>query len=139
MERLTTFTPAFDKRHKNPSKNYGVHGCELHMVLKGKLGAVQFILYTNWMLPHVDKEFENRGADVFSKPLPADVGYHSPKPMYDEQPEREECQFLDGKSCYYDGSGLHAQTAFDVLVEGGSDGLWGFLEEYYIDKFGELK
>ncbi len=49
MQREITMTPAYDKRDPDPSKNYGVHGVNIVYVLKGKLGAVQFVLYTNWM------------------------------------------------------------------------------------------
>lgn len=138
MERIVTMSPAFDKRDPNPSKDYGVHGVDIRMVLKGELGAMQFLLYTNWHLPHVADEFKAKG--YHSEVLPADVGYHSPKPMYDGQETvGDECEYLDGKPCYYDGSGLYAETAYKVLLEGGSDALWKFLEAEYIERFGELK
>src|SRR5690554_1678397 len=60
LEQLVTFEPAWDKRDPNPAKNYGVHGVELRMVLKGEKGAVQFVLYTGWQLPHVTKENDER-------------------------------------------------------------------------------
>jgi hypothetical protein len=56
LERITEFAPAFDKRDPDPKKNYGIHGVDLRMVLKGEEGAVQFVLFTGWMLPHVAKE-----------------------------------------------------------------------------------
>ena len=40
MERIIKFHQAYDKRHPNPSKNYGIHGVDLVFVLKGELGAV---------------------------------------------------------------------------------------------------
>src|SRR5215467_3220628 len=87
LERIVTFEPAYDKRHPDPKKNYGIHGVTLRMVLKGPEGAVQFVLYTNWQLPHVTKEWEDRpdSPQTLWKPLPADLGYHSPKPMYEGQ------------------------------------------------------
>ena len=39
VERITKIYPAWDRRDPNPSKNYGIHGAELRMVLKGELGA----------------------------------------------------------------------------------------------------
>ena len=60
LERIIKFAPAFDKRDPDPKKNYGTHGVELKMVVKGSKGAVQFVLFTNWQLPHVTKESENR-------------------------------------------------------------------------------
>jgi hypothetical protein len=60
FEREVTFTPAYDKRDANPAKSHGIHGVELRMVLKGKLGATQFVLFTNWQLPHVTAECDAR-------------------------------------------------------------------------------
>jgi hypothetical protein len=60
LERIIEFTPAFDKRDPNPKKNYGVHGVELRFVVKGEAGAVQFLIFTNWHLPHVQKAMVNR-------------------------------------------------------------------------------
>ena len=96
----------------------------LRMVLKGSKGAVQFVLLLGWNIKgrEVDHLF----------PMPADLGYHSPVPMYDgHDPIQEECQYLDGKPCYYDGSGLNAERIFEVLKQKGSEAVWKELEEYY--------
>jgi hypothetical protein len=66
FERIVQFLPAFDKRHPDPSKNYGIHGVELRMVLKGPKGAVQFVLFTNWQLLHITRESENRLCGMLS-------------------------------------------------------------------------
>ena len=138
MERIIKLLPAWDKRSKEAGKNYGIHGVDLRMYLKGELGVVQFVLYTGWQLPHVQEEFKN--TNYYSEPLPADVGYHSPKPMYEGQEVMSEsCELLDGKPCYYDGSGLMAEDVYKILLTEGSDGVWKNLEERYIDLFGELR
>ncbi len=143
MERIFKMNPAFDKRNPDPKKNYGIHGVELLMVLKGKLGAVQFLLYTNWQLPHVSEGQRNKLKPdnyFLFEPLPADLGYHSPKPMYDDHNlASKECEYLDEGPCYYDGSGLNAQEIYNTLLHEGSDGVWVKLENYYKDTFGELK
>ena len=73
-------------------------------------------------------------------PLPADVGYHSPTPLYEGQTVcSDHCEYLDGKPCYYDGSGLFAEEVYQKLVEGGSDEVWKILEERYMELFGELR
>lgn len=182
LERITVFDPAFDKRDPDPKKNYGIHGVELRMVLKGPEGAVQFIVFTGWMLPKVQREliadrlikashgvdFRNYLSESFGTgdldllevnsslekakrsmgmsnapkldpmdlemllPQPANVGFHSPKPMYEGQTlVSDNCQLLDGKPCYYDGSGLHAQVVYDILLKEGSEGVWKYLEGYY--------
>jgi hypothetical protein len=86
MEKITQITPAWDKRDPDPKKNYGIHCCDLRMVLKGELGAVQFVLMTGWNLPHIQEEQKAKGNPTSGLyPLPADLGYHSPKPMYEGQ------------------------------------------------------
>jgi len=145
LEKIIKFYPAFDKRNASPSKNYGVHGVNLIMALKGDKGAVQFLLYTNWMLPHVTEEFLNKpvldSIDVTCRflPLPADIGYHSYKPIYEGQtPITNTCELLDGKPCYYDGSSLVAEKYYNILLEKGCDGVWEELENYYKDIFEEI-
>ena len=125
MVKEIKFNPAYDKRDINPSKNYGIHGVELHFILKNEQGAVVFQLYTNWQLSHVVIP------DSLSKPFPADLVYHSPKSMYEGQDKlTDNCHILNGP-CYYDGSGLNAQDPWNILLKEGSDGVWKFLEEYH--------
>lgn len=137
MERIVQFQPAFDKRHKDPNKNYGIHGVTLRMVLKGKNGAVQFVVYTNWHLPHVQEELNSKSLDwELRGPMPADLGYHSPHPMYEgQQPMRGTCDIL-GTQCYYDGSTLNSEPVFERLLEEGDAGVWAELESYYESHFG---
>ena len=146
MERIIKFDPAYDKRDPNPSKNYGIHGVNLTFVLKGDEGAVQFVVYTNWHLPHVTKEFLYKACVADDKvlyiesmftPTPADRGYHSPHPMYDDQLQvTDSCECLDGKPCYYDGSGLAAENVYKRLVAEGDAAVWEELEAYYKQAFG---
>jgi len=144
FNREIFFRPAFDRRDPNPSKNYGIHGCDLVFVLNGEKGAVQFVIYTNWNLPHVQREMDEKPCDpmfpyMFHKPMPADVGYHSPVPIYEGQElVAQSCKYLGGKPCYYDGSVLHANEVFTILVEQGSEGVWRHLEEYYHRLFDEV-
>lgn len=74
------FSPAFDKRHTDPSKNYGIHGVNMRFVLTGEKGASQFLVYTNWHLPSVSKE---GWSDFMLEPMGADVGYHAKSPQYE--------------------------------------------------------
>lgn len=141
FEKTIVLYPAFDKRDPNPSKNYGVHGVDLRFYLKKDNKAVQFVLYTNWQLPHVTREqvhrlHSSKDIEIFWQPMPADVGYHSPYPMYDDQPASDNCHLIEG-DCYYDGSGLAANDMFEVLLHKGSDGVWCELEKYWHDRFGE--
>jgi hypothetical protein len=143
LKRLVEIQPAFDKRHSDPNKNYGIHGAEIKFLVKGKKGVIQFVIFTNWHLPHVQKELEGKchlDKYCFLKPLPADVGYHSFVPMYDEQkPITDSCPYLDGKPCYYDGSGLWAEDVFKLMVREGHEAMWKELEKTYHDRFDKVK
>jgi hypothetical protein len=158
LTREVLIRPAYDRR----SEGYGIHGVEMCFVVKGPKGAVQFVVFTNWHLPHVTQENingtierakngiidpENFSMD-FSKlsrshlkciflPMAADLGYHSPVPMYEDQkPMSAECQILGGE-CYYDGSTLNAEPVFELMVREGGDALWVRLEQEYRDRFEE--
>jgi len=137
LERLLEFDPAYDKRSSDPKINYGIHGVEMRWIVKGEEGAIQFVVYTNWHLSHVANELKGK-SHVFYEPLPVDVGYHSKVPRYDGQhPVNEKCKYLNDQPCYYDGSGLHAQKVFNMLVEKGGEAVWEYLENYYAEIFAE--
>jgi hypothetical protein len=66
----------------------------MRWVLKGEKGAVQFLVYMNWHLPHVIQEQIERAKHshdlatdlkLFWQPMAADLGYHSKVPMYGGQ------------------------------------------------------
>lgn len=170
--RELVITPAFDRRNPNPKKDFGIHGVEMRWHLIGKKGVVQFVLYTNWHLDKNEKElFGDFGSPKYDhhyralcKPIAADIGYHSPVPMFEghepiwptrmvKDPKKKPpfnykfpkigkkpplCSFF-GKPCYYDGSSLYAEIVFEVLKSQGEEGLWKFMEEYYNDTFNVKK
>jgi len=140
MERRIVFNKAWDKRDSDPSKNYGVHGVEIAFYLIGDDGAVQFVIYTNWHIPSVQQEFDNKPPRsefpyLSHKPLPADLGYHSYKPTYEGQEALTDNCHLLGGPCYYDGSTLNAERIFKILTVGGSEAVWTELENYYKEVF----
>ncbi len=134
FERRIRFTPAFDRRNPDPSKNYGIHGMEMRFVLIGPKGATQFVIYTGWMLRAVQEELDNRPVyrdrpHSMCHPQPADLGYHAYVPQYDgQQPIGDHCNLLGG-SCYYDGSGLAAQDLYWRFVAEGEEAVWSTLRE----------
>ena len=141
LVREIEMNPAFDKRHEDPTTSYGIHCVALPFILKddtGK-GAVQFMLFTGWYLPHVEKEFTNHPhRDTFFKPMPADKGFHSPHRIYKRQKSMtKKCPYLNGKPCYYDGSGLNAEPLYQILLKEGSEGVWKALEKYWNIMFGD--
>jgi hypothetical protein len=142
MEKIVEFNPAYDKRHSDPSKDYGVHGVDIKFVLKGEKGVTQFLLFTNWQLPHITEKnlakFNSpRDIRLFFTPMPAGLGYHSKEPLpYHDTPTSTDCEYTGG-DCYYDGSGLNAERVYDVLLHEGDKGVWRELELYYKDIFGD--
>jgi hypothetical protein len=137
FEQRVTFTPAYDRRHADPNQNYGIHGVECRFELIGAQGATQFVIYTNWHLPEVTKELDRRPVSrefphYGCHPLPADLGYHRATPAYEGQASlTEECEFVGGHPCYYDGSGLQAQDLFDTFTREGDAAVWRELERFY--------
>ena len=131
FERTITLSAAYDHRNPDPDKNYGIHGVDIRFVLKGPLGATQFLLYTGWFLPHVQAELDSKTPPRSSDyPMPADLGFHSPNPRYDDHKPMPSCDVLDGP-CYYDGSSMNAEPVYQRLLREGSDGVWTELEDYY--------
>lgn len=118
---------------------HGIHVLPIAFYVKDVEGAVQFTLSTNW-IPFPDNEgrFSSHDwnfpmSDMY--PMPTDLGYHSRKPFYENQYKTENCEVLDGDTCYYDGSGLNASKPFSVLVNAGEEALWEYLENYYLYVF----
>lgn len=147
LERLSFIEAAYDKRSDDAKKNYGIHGVAMRWVLRGNRGATQFLLFTNWQLPHVTKEMVDRALRksqlldetefrCFWQPMPADLGYHSYVPQY-EGHESRSCDLLQHGECYYDGSGLAAERVFNRMLREGDKGLWDELEMYYHQCFDE--
>ncbi len=136
--RKTEWNEAFDKRDSDPNKNYGIRGMSLRFLVGNELGVVQLLIYTNWQLRHVQEELDRTRSDhVLCHPMPADLGYHSPIPQYDGQTRRDSCEYLEGRPCYYDGSGLNAEPVYWTFVEKGEEAMWKALEEYHASIFHE--
>lgn len=142
--RIIRMRPAFDLRDPDPKKNYGIGSCCFWFYLQGPLGVVQFMMSTNWFLPHNIEEMKAEGQwfdkyGLGNKSLPEgwDVGYHSPRPHYEGQIQMSDCEFIEGGKCYYDGSALRASEEkwVETLVSKGLDGIWTKLEEEYKHRF----
>lgn len=120
--------------------SHGKHGLEIEFIVKGKKGAVWFVLYTGWFPQSISEE-ENSIVDWGrNKVLPVDLGYHSKIPQYKgQEPTNQSCELCDGQMCFYDGSAINAQDAMYTLVNGGDVKLWEFLESYYNNIFNKAK
>lgn len=90
MERIIKFAKAFNRRDPDPKKNYGIDGVTMYMGLKGDLGTVVLVIHTNWHTKKVADEFMDKDGDAVSlyrifMPMAGDIGYHSPKKMFEGQ------------------------------------------------------
>ena len=131
------FECKYDSERCFPGKggSHGVHGLEIIFIVKGEKGAVQFLLFTGW-LPQKTQTDTYAIRDWGNRMMPADLGYHAREPQYEgHRQATSSCEYCGGEPCYYDGSGLHASDALYALVNQGEEGLWKFLEAYYLAIF----
>lgn len=137
FEKKVYVRPAYDLRSPIPSKNYGIHACEINFILHGPKDAVYFLIYTDWFLPHVQQELQikNWNRDQI-KPEGYHVGYHSPIPLqkYDSE---QECDILPEGKCYSSSEYTTAATWIPEFLAGGTEWLWPQLETYYNKTFGD--
>ena len=133
--RRVEFGAAYDKRHSDPNKDYGVGAVILRFILTGPSGVMQFVCSTGMYLPHVLADWKRTGYDG-GHGNGYDIGYHSPVAMYEGQSMcQEACAYLGGKPCYYDGTSLGADKFFPEFLAGGDDAVWAMLESRYNDRF----
>ena len=132
ITREIHLSAAYDKRSPDPSKNYGIHGCEWQFIVRRNGNAIVWqIMSTDWYLPHVRKELE---AKSLRKDLPdglGDVGYHSKIKFYEEQPSNEHCYATNGP-CYYNGACLQSNELFDKAVADPAI-IWPELEKWLVE------
>ncbi len=120
MERETKVTPAWD----SGTREKGRHCCDLLFILRGDKGVLLFEVYTGWYL--------GLGQNYASSP--SKVAYHGYQPVHGEDVPNWECELLGGKPCY-SGSCCCGREMFQVLVEGGTEGLWEEMEKLYVELF----
>lgn len=144
FEKIVKFSPPFDKRHKNPSKNYGIGALKIWFILKKGEKAVQVLLATNSYPASVIREYQTKHPDMMLREgdyegwTCYDVGYHSNTPTYKEQTSGS-CDLLKKGECYYDGSSLRGKD--NKIAENfflhGEDWVWNYLEKYWNSMFGK--
>lgn len=135
LERRVTFSPAYDKRAPDSAKNYGIGAMRGCFYLIGDEGAVQFVIGTNWYLPHVHAELEARHySGITEGPRAWDLGYHS-RAQTPSGTRMEKCDLWEG-GCWYDGSSLNAKPILGHFLEEGDEAVWKALAGYYAQCFG---
>lgn len=144
LKRQCEFVPGFDKRHEDPMKNYGISGGKFIFVVSGERGAVHFVcganMYPDSAIAHLVGHYSNSAAEFAEsvKPMGYDVGYHSPKPIYEGQIAHSDCEWIGG-DCYSDGSALRAAEWMDEFAARGTAWLWPALEQEYRERFDEAE
>ena len=142
------FISAYDKRHDDPKKNYGISSVRFVFVVSGKNQAVTLMFGTNWYLPSTIKEYREVGLPNVGKidliasqePIKAwSIDSHSTKPLYKGQDSYGKCSYLGDKKCYCDGSSLRAEQYTQILLEKGSEGIFEELKKEYKSYFGGSK
>jgi hypothetical protein len=140
FEKITKVMLPFDMRAADPKKNYGIHGLDIWYILKGPEGAVQYAVTIQVNPESVARErgevtYSYNGGSIYRG---FDVGYHSPKPMYEDQGQMD-CEHIEGGKCYYDGSSLRSddwtKIIFETTGQHPEDVLWPMLEEEYKLRF----
>lgn len=130
---------AFDKRHPQPSKNYGIHGVEFRFSVIGDGAAVSWGLSTGWQLPSVigdagDNSHDYRHAlaqfDRGMHPMPMAICFHVAEPIrsYMKDQEVSDCDLLPGGKCWGDITFTGGDRPFFALIGGGLDAMWKQLE-----------
>lgn len=151
LERRIEFVAGYDHmgfKEDCGGGGHGRHGMELAFILIGPLGAVQWrCVMSNWFPGNIDTIGTIPSTEPVSL-VPAnvrigdtyaqDLGYHSPKPLWDGQEEyaRDDCHLLPGGTCYYDGSGLNAGPVLEAFLSYGPMAVWAALGRYYQETFG---
>lgn len=108
---------------------HGQHGMEMVWYLKGPAGAIQWVVFLSDFTPtNISSLGDINGR---SGAMAADLGYHSFKPQYEDQPDYGPCKVLGTEQCYYDGSGLAAGEVLKKFVVDGPDAVWAHLREWY--------
>ena len=129
FERITTFKPGFICPLTG-GKSHGRHGVDLLFLLSRNNRVIQFLVFTHWSPDCMEKGLFRDAIN----PMPADLGYHSPTPLYEGQTSGDDCPWIKG-DCYYDGSGLNAERPFGIFLTEGEEAMWEYLEGYWTDLF----
>lgn len=147
LRREIRFDPGYDYREEDKDKpagqQRGVHGLGVRFFLHGQEGSVQFVFWTDWLptwyeegaFGHKRFKPDHNPQLLNFYPMAVDIGYHSRHPRY-ETHEPMSCDVVPGMDqCYYDGSSMMAENVMVLLLQGGHEAVFGYLENYYESVF----
>jgi hypothetical protein len=90
----------------------------MQYILKQELGTV--VLTTTIRGSQYEREFDALTVD-----------FHCATDYLELGNAEENCEFLNGATCYSDGSGLQADAIWEEVEEHGEEKLWEELQEMY--------
>ena len=93
-------------------------GIRIQYILKQELGTV--VLTTTIRGSKYEREFDALTVD-----------FHCATDYLELGNAEENCEFLNGATCYSDGSGLQADAIWEEVEEHGEEKLWEELQEMY--------
>lgn len=135
FERIASFRPGFICPVKG-AHSHGQHGMDLCFGLRRNRHGLLFTIFTNWGVdwesPHVgDEKLE----PLFCLPQPAQMTFHSSKPMYEGQELSGGNCIITGGDCYADSGYLIGEPTFKVFVREGEDAMFKRMEEIFESNF----
>ena len=140
FEKIYRVRLPFDGRHKDPNKNYGIHGFDIWFILKGPKGAIEFSISLGLFLPHVEKELKLKYSDSIGGISGKYISYHSPVKQFKGQKLKSKCPYINGnKRCYSDSWYCDAdEWVKEIFSKPGmdhEDKIWEKLKKRYEDLF----
>ena len=133
FKKIVKFRPAFDRRHPDPKKNYGIGCVSIFFVLVGEKGAVSFSCSTGIYLDHVLDEQENNRFGSWPRPMGYVVASCTPLPKGSKDEDGKlipDCEWFP-QPCKGDCNYLASDDVFTALKTKGDEGVWKCLEDYY--------
>ena len=144
--REVKFYPSYDYRD-DPDDQRGCGGATFSFILRGPLGAISADVNTYWMLrPHIGatpalyatkplQRATKPGLDrsmTSNSPTGRMISSHCAEPLKDWWIGPQDCPIL-GVPCYGDSGYMIADRFVELLVGGGDEPAWEYLEECYVE------
>jgi hypothetical protein len=151
LERIIHIRPAYDCIGVQPcvhgserckpgtGGSHGRHNAEMHMTLRGPDAEITLVISTGWDLPTVPAHHRLTRDRVY--PRGAFVELHTSRPRYEGADRRQpnpgdSCEKWG--SCYVDSGYTMSDEPTRLLVEKGSDAVWAWLENLYVETQAEM-
>jgi hypothetical protein len=133
LEHKVFFSPAFDKRDPNPSKNYGIGSVRIHFFVKGEKGGIEWTVSTGMFLKKTHAEWLiNFPKSEEGDGIGHEIAYHAKKKQHEGQEKHNgDCTLTDLPYCYNDAGFCAGGELYEKFVEQGEEIVWKTLEEWH--------